>query len=54
MEDKEYDQVEKNFKKFKRSRIGKMVLGELDRILFKFYLEGYIINSQKEQKENKQ
>lgn len=45
MEDKEYDKVQKRFRRFKRSKYGKMYIKEIDRILFNFYLEGYIENS---------
>jgi len=47
MEDEEYDEVQKKFKKFKRSRFGKMILKELDIVLFRFYIEGYESNSHK-------
>ncbi len=50
MEDEEYAKVKNGFDKFKRTRTGRGVIRELDYILFKFYLEGYILNSHKHSK----
>ena len=41
MHDEEYEKVEREFKKLKRSRIGKLIIKDIEHYLFTFFLEGY-------------